>query len=154
FQQNANIEALEEQVTRGQFSMTVQASWKPEQIDSGAIETGLRSLASELGMEIKVRYTEAGRVHRMAIFVTKETHCFEGMLSELRAKRTKAEPVIVVSNRPDVKSLADKAALPFFEVNYNDRPAAEKKILAKLDEVGADFIVLARFMKILSPNFV
>src|ERR1044071_5352957 len=74
FQQKANIEALEEQVTRGQFSMTVQASWKHDQINTAAIESGLKSLASELGMEIKVRHTEAGRTQRMAIFVTKEPH--------------------------------------------------------------------------------
>jgi formyltetrahydrofolate deformylase len=154
FQQKANIEALEEQVTRGQFSMTVQASWKPEQLGMRGVEAGLKTLADELGMEIKLRFTETGRSQRMAIFVTKETHCLDAILKEWKAGRIKAEPVIVISNRPDLKSLAERAKIPFFEINYNDRPAAEKKILAKLDEVGADFIVLARFMKILSPNFV
>lgn len=154
FQQRANIEALEEQVTRGQFSMTLQASWKPAQFEPSRVESGLKALADKLGMEIRVRYTEAGRRQRMAIFVTKEPHCFEAILKEVKEGRIKADPVIVVSNRPDLGPLARKARLPFFEADYNDRPAAEKKILAKLEEVGADFIVLARFMKILSPNFV
>jgi formyltetrahydrofolate deformylase len=154
FEQKANIEALEEQVTRGHFSMTVQASWKPAEFKSYAVESGLRKLGSELGLDAKIRYTDPGRLQRMAIFVTKETHCFEAILKELKAGRIKAEPVIVISNRPDLRPLAEKARLPFFEVDYNDRPAAEKKIIAKLDEVEADFIVLARFMKILSPNFV
>jgi len=154
FQQKANIEALEEQVTRGQFSMTVQASWKPAEFKSYAVESGLRALGAELGLEVKIRYTDPGRLQRMAIFVTKEPHCLEAILRELKAGRIKAEPILVVSNRSDLRPLAQKTRLPFFEVDYNDRPAAEKKVLARLEEVEADFIVLARFMKILSPNFV
>src|SRR6185369_11693641 len=93
FEQNANIEALEEQVTRGQFSMTVQASWKPDELQQSGVELGLNKLAAELGMEIKVRLTEASRTQRMAIFVTKEPHSFEAILGELKAGRIKAEPV-------------------------------------------------------------
>src|SRR5690349_9729012 len=51
FEQKANIEALEEQVTRGQFSMTLQASWLPEQLNTAAVQQGLGELASALGME-------------------------------------------------------------------------------------------------------
>jgi len=52
FEQNANIEALEEQVTRGQFSMNIQASWKPRQLNADAVRTGFKQLAKSLGMEI------------------------------------------------------------------------------------------------------
>jgi len=58
FLQKANIEALEEQVTRGQFSMTIQASWKDRDLDRDTIGGGLARLASELEMEIKARFTE------------------------------------------------------------------------------------------------
>ena len=53
FEQRANIEALEEAVTRGQFSMVLQASWKKEQLKPATLRKGLRELARELGMEIK-----------------------------------------------------------------------------------------------------
>src|SRR5882724_4060680 len=56
FQQHANIEALEEQVTRGQFSMTVQTSWKGDKLENAAIFAGLGRLAAELDMEIKTRF--------------------------------------------------------------------------------------------------
>jgi len=72
FEQHANIEALEEQVTRGQFSMTLQASWAGKKFDAAHIDSGLEKLAAELGMEIKVRFTEPGRRQRFAIFVTRE----------------------------------------------------------------------------------
>src|SRR5258708_38698533 len=77
FEQRANIEALEEQVTRGQFSMTVQASWKRVQLDERNVRAGLDKLARALAMEIKLRFTVPGRRQRMAIFVTREPHCVE-----------------------------------------------------------------------------
>src|SRR5580693_2515170 len=53
FEQHANIEALEEQVTRGQFSMTLQASWKTGELRLDSLKAGLEALAAQLGMEIK-----------------------------------------------------------------------------------------------------
>ena len=52
FEQHANIEALEEQVTRGQFSMTLQASWKRGALKVETLKSGLDTLARSLGMEI------------------------------------------------------------------------------------------------------
>jgi len=155
FQQRANIEALEEQVTRGQFSMTVQTSWKDSQLDRDAVQAGLTGLARELEMEIKVRFTEPRRRQRMALLVTKESHCLQSILSAVAARRLKnVEPGLVLSNRPDLEPLAKAAGLPFIRVPWDDRPKAEAKVLRLLDEHEIDFLVLARFMKILSPNFV
>src|SRR5437867_12720129 len=72
FEQKANIEALEEQVTRGQFSMTIQASWKRDQFRAEPVETGLPALARSLAMEVKVRWTEPRRRQRLAIMVTRD----------------------------------------------------------------------------------
>lgn len=155
FAQKANIEALEEQVTRGQFSMTLQASWKPGQLNVAGLKTGLVELAKALGMEIKLRFTDPNRRQRMAIFVTWETHCFEAIMAAFKKGQFKeAEPVVVVGNRPDLKPLADKFKLPFVHVPWSERAEAEAKALALLEQYEIDFIVLARFMKILSPNVV
>ena len=78
FEQKANIEALEEQVTRGQFSMTLQASWKRGDLKPDALRAGLDRLARQLGMEIKLRFTDPRRRQRIAIMVTREPHCFDG----------------------------------------------------------------------------
>lgn len=155
FEQHANIEALEEQVTRGQFSMTIQASWKPTECSIDSIRRGLEQLASSLQMEIKVRFTEPRRRQRCAIFVTKETHCFEALMKAFQSGELKnAQPVVVIGNRGDLQSLAEKAKLPFYCIPWEDRGPAEAKALKILDEQEVDFVVLARFMKILSPNFV
>jgi len=155
FEQKANIEALEEQVTRGQFSMTLQASWKRAQFNAAGLKTGLARLATSLGMEIKLRFTDPSRCQRMAILVTRETHCFEAIMAAFKKSQFKeAEPVVVIGNRPDLKSLAEKHKLPFVHVPWNERAEAEEKALALLEQYEIDFIVLARFMKILSPNVV
>src|SRR5947208_9852145 len=154
FEQKANIEALEEQVTRGQFSMTIQASWKPRQLNAGAVRAGFDRLAQSLGMEIKLRFTEPHRRQRMAILVTRESHCLEGLLAAVTSGRLKTEPPIILSNRRDLDPIARTGGVPFLFVPWEDRAKAEERALKLLDDRAIDFIVLARFMKILSPNFV
>jgi formyltetrahydrofolate deformylase len=155
FQQKANIEALEEQVTRGQFSMTVQTSWQGKELDRQAVTQGLSKLAQELAMEIKMRFTEPRRRQRMAIMVTKESHCFETLLSALKSgELRKTEAALVVSNRRDLETMARDAGLAFHNVPWEDRLKAEQAALDVLEAHEIDFLVLARFMKILSPNFV
>ena len=155
FQQKANIEALEEQVTRGQFSMTVQTSWKDAELQRETISAGLARLATELDMEIKTRFTAPTRRQRMAIMVTREPHCFRKLLEQIAAGRLKkAGPALVVSNRRDLEPMARKAGLPFVCIPWEERLKAEQAALEVLDKHEIDFVVLARFMKILSPNFV
>jgi formyltetrahydrofolate deformylase len=150
FEEGANIEALEEQVTRGQFSMTLQASWKRDALNVQSLRGGLAKLAERLGMEIKVRFTEYNRRQRFAIMVTKETHCFEALM----AAKLKAQPALAIGNYPGFASNAEKFKLPFFPISWNDRTKAESRVLELLEKHEIDFVVLARFMKILSPNFV
>ncbi|NJK90906.1 MAG: formyltetrahydrofolate deformylase [Blastochloris sp.] len=154
FQNKANIEALEEQVARGQFSMTLQASWLAKDLEQDKVEEGLQALAKRLKMELKLHFAPAHTRQRMALMVTKEAHALEAILHAVRKKQIKAEPVVIISNRQDLASLARQAGLPFVYLPFVDRHEAEKKLLAVLEEHRIDFIVLARFMKILSPNFV
>ena len=150
FELHANIEALEEQVTRGQFSMTLQASWKKSELDASSLRAGLEKLARQLGMEIKLRLTEPNRRQRFAIMVTKETHCFDALM----AAKLKADPALVIGNYANFAPLAKKHQLPFAHLNWHDRAKSENTALKLLEEQEIDFVVLARFMKILSPNFV
>lgn len=155
FEQRANIEALEEQVTRGQFSMTIQASWKPKDYSVAALRAGLDKLAKQLGMEIRLRLTDPKRKQRCAILVTRESHCFETLVAAFKKGRLKtAEPVVVLSNRNDLEIQSRKSGLPFVCIPWDERASAEAAALKILDQYEVDFVVLARFMKILSPNFV
>jgi formyltetrahydrofolate deformylase len=152
FQLGANIEAMEEQVTRGQFSMTLQASWTAAKFQRAEIERAITQAGRDLGMEAKIHFAPLGP-QRLAILVTREAHVLEGLLAK-SPKALGAQPVVVIGNRPALETLAKKKKLPFYHVPFNDRVTAEKEVLALLEKHEVDFIVLARFMKILSPNFV
>lgn len=154
FEQQANIEALEEQVTRGQFSMTLQASWRPQDWQEQPLRAGLDRLATALGMEITLRHTEPRRLQRCAILVTREPHCLQALADALQRGHLKAEPSVVIGNRPDLAPLAARYGWPFVEIPWNQRDEAESQALAELAAREVDFVILARFMKILSPNFV
>ena len=152
FQLGANIEAMEEQVTRGQFSMTLQASWAPKHFDRATILHHVRQTAAELKMEAKIHFAPAGP-QRLAILVTKEPHVLEGLLAK-SPTALGAKPVLIIGNRPDLQPLARKHKLPFYHLPFHTRASAEEEVLQLLEKHEIDFIVLARFMKILSPNFV
>ena len=154
FEQGANIEALEEQVTRGQFSMTLQASWLRSRLNRPALEASLMKLGQALGMEITVQFAQPNRRQRFAIFVTRESHCLEALLKTRKAGKLKADPVLIVSNWNELEPMATRAKIPFQQVPWENRNQAEKSALEILQRHQVDFVVLARFMKILSPNFV
>ena len=154
FGTGANIEAMEEQVTRGQFSMVLQASWKSSQWHPGEMKSGLKSLGEDLGMEIRLRTAEPKGLQRAAIFVTREPHCLAALIPAFKSGALKAKPVVVISNHADLRPLAEKAGIPFHHVPWEDRLQGEAAALKGVEEYEVDFIILARFMKILSPNFV
>lgn len=154
FKSKANIEGLEEQVSRGQFSMTLQASWQEKDLDQKLIRKEMEALAKGLKMELKLHFAPARARQKMALLVTKEPHALEAIVKEVRKGSIKAEAAVVISNRPDLKPLATAHKLTFIQVDFTNRVTAENKILEILEKHNIDFIVLARFMKILSPNFV
>lgn len=155
FQQRANIEALEEQVTRGQFSMTVQSSWREGELDQEAVRHGLAELGRALEMDIRVRFNKGRGAQRMAILVTREPHCLATILDATAGEGLgEVEPAVVVSNRMELKSVAEACGVEFVFIEWENRLEAEQRALAILEDRQIDFIVLARFMKILSPNFV
>lgn len=154
FEKKANIEALEEQVTRGQFSMTLQASWKAKDFDLDTIKSGLDALGRALSMDIRIKVHEQNKLQRCAIFVTKEPHCFVGLMNAFRSGELKAKPAVVISNKRDLEKLVSDFGLPFVFLESQDRTIAENQALFEMEKYEVDFVILARFMRILSPNFV
>jgi len=149
-----HIEALEEQVTRRQFSMTLQASWRPVDCNAASLRAGLDTLARRLGMEIKVRFAEPNRRQLFCHHGDEGNTLFRRAPGRAPPSPIQADPVLVISNRPDLAPLARKNKLPFAHIPWNNRAPAESRALRLLEEYQIDFVVLARFMKILSPNFV
>lgn len=155
FRIGANIESLEEQVARGKFRMTLLASWPSAKIHEPAVRHGLEEVAKRLRMKLTLRIAGGGRSRRkLALLVSRETHVLETILREWKRGRLDADPVLVAGNHPHLGKLARRHGLPFRALDYRDRQRAEQHLQDHLENAGADLVVLARFMKILSPDFV
>ncbi len=152
FQTGANLEEVEQQVTRGMFSMFLLATW--ETLDREALLTSLQDVGRQLGMEIRTRFLHQHTPQRLALLVTREAECPAAILQAVRSGAIPAEVALMAGNHAALRPLAEQYGVPFFEVDYSDRHRAEQEMLCLIEEQEADYVVLARFMKILSPSFV
>lgn len=92
---------------------------------------------------------------RALVMVTKESHCLRDLLYLLELDELPIEIPLVIGNREDLKSLVEAHGIPFFylPIDGSNKAAQEKVLLEKIDELKIDFVVLARYMQILSNDF-
>lgn len=123
-----------------------------EDIDKCAL-TGL--LSAMLGSKAHIELIEAKKKN-IVIMATKETHCLGDLLIKNYSKEINANILSVIANYNDLKDLVEKFGIKFHCVEAGDleRLEHEKKVLEVLKEYDIDYIVLAKYMRILSPNFV
>lgn len=152
FRNGGNIEKINQNVVRGLFGMQLEASFA--EIDRKQLDDGLKQLSKKLSMEIKVHYQEPDRLQNVAIFVSKEPHCLAKLLEAKKKGEIKANIPVVIGSDTTLKPMADEAGIPFHAVAHIDQAEAENKILQLIDQYNIDLIVLARYMRILTPNFV
>lgn len=93
---------------------------------------------------------------RVAIFVSKHDHCLVDLLYRQRNGELACEIVMIVSNHPDAKRDADFYGIPYcvIPVTRENKPEAERQELELLSKNRIDLIVLARYMQVLSPDFI
>ena len=148
-----NIEKVNQNVVRGLFGMQLEASFQT--IDKKKIDLGLRSLSKKLGMEIRVHYEEPNRLRNIAIFVSKEPHCLLRILEAKENGLINANIPVIIGSEGTMGPIADGNRIPFHIIDDKQDPIlAENKILKLTEQYNIDLIILARYMRILSPNFV
>jgi len=154
FDQEGNIEKINQNVIRGLFGMQLEASFQRDRLNKDEFRKGLQKLGKKLSMEIKVHFDEPNRLKNMAVLVSKEPHCLEAILEARRMGEIRVNIPLIAGSDKTLKHLANKYGIPFFTVNHADQARAENRILALLERYNIDFVALARYMRILSPNFV
>ncbi|MGI0006669.1 MAG: formyltetrahydrofolate deformylase [Nitrosotalea sp.] len=152
FQNNGNIEKINQNVVKGLFGMYLEASFA-RKIDITKINKEAESLAKKLKMEVNIHY-EVSKRKRVAVFVTKEPHCLEAILDARVKGKIRGEIVVMIGTENTLSTLAKKAKIPFILIDEKDQLVAEEKIISTIKKFDVDLIVLARYMRILSPNFV
>ncbi len=152
FRNNGNIEQINQNVVRGLFGMQLEASFKKVQKED--IISGLKALADKLSMEVKVHFEEPNRLRNVAIFVSKEPHCLIKLLKARKNSEINANIVVIVGSENTLENTAKEFNVPFSYVRHSDQNITELEILKIVEEYNVDFIVLARYMRVLTPNFV
>lgn len=113
-------------------------------------------VAKPFAMNWRVSYADV--TPRMAILVSKYDHCLLELLWRWRSGDIALEIPVVISNHDDLRSLCESFGVPFVHlpVSKDTKPQQEAEMMQQLDSVlgEQDFIVLARYMQILSPSFV
>ncbi len=156
FRHNGNILDADQHAEQesGQFFMRLSWDIARFQLDHETTCKAMEVLAKrfELTWELAVD----DRRPRVAVFVSKTPHCLYDLLLCQQLGELGGEIAAVISNHDTLADVCRHFDVPFHHipVEASDKPAAEARQLALLDELGANLVVLARYMQILSPAFV
>jgi formyltetrahydrofolate deformylase len=106
--------------------------------------------------QMRWRLELSARRHRVALFVSKYDHCLVDLLYRHQSGELPCDIPLVVSNHPDARRWAEFYGVPFHHtpVEPGRKAETEQRQFQLLAEHGIDLIVLARYMQVLSPEFV
>lgn len=150
FEKGGNIEMVNQNVIKGLFGMYLEVSFA-KKIDIKKFDDDLQKLAKEQKMEVSVHH-ETNSQKNIAIFVTKEPHCLETILA--KKSQLKGHVCVIVGTEKTLEGMAKKHHIPFVLVNDREQDKAENHLIDICKKYNVDLIVLARYMRILTPNFV
>jgi formyltetrahydrofolate deformylase len=137
-----------------QFFQRLHFDLSELQTDRGTLERAIQEVAERFGMRWELRYQN--RVRRVAIFVSKYDHCLYDLLLRHQSGELTCEIPLIVSNHPDLEVVARQFGVRFelVPVTKENKAEAEARQHHLLREHGVELLVLARYMQILSPEFV
>lgn len=155
-----NIIYLDQYVDRVNSIFYMRVQWDLEgfAIPADKIRDYFDTLyAQRFDVTYKLFFT--GTPQRMALFVSKMSHCIYDLLARYTAgewKEWNVEIPVIVSNHPDLSYIADQFGIPFevIPVTRDNKPEAEARQFALLEHYNIDFVVLARYMQVLSDDFI
>lgn len=154
---NANIVELSQYSINpkgGTFFTRIEFETPDLKDQAKKMEQDFKPVAEQFSMEWKFNYVSD--LKRVAIFVSKEPHCLLELLWEWQSGDLMMDIALVVSNHEDAKEIVESMHIPFYYIpaNKDIRKEVEAKQLQLIQEFDIDLIILARYMQILTPDFV
>lgn len=153
-ERDLNISRYEEFTDDGHFfsrlEWPIDARWKDEQ----SFAQEFKSLADGFDATFAVRFMN--RKQTIGLFVSKQPHALIEILNKQEANFVPGVEInFIVGNDENLQKIADRHAIPFFFIETDgDTLAYEKRQLEIIDRYRPDYVGLARYMKILSANFI
>ncbi len=156
YERGGNILHLDEHVDPTNNRFFIRVHWSLQApVSVPEITTHFSSdLADNLGLEFTLSLNE--ETPRMAIFVTKLSHCIWDLLSRYESGELKVKIPLIISNHEKFRDLANRFEIPYhvFPITAATKASQEAEELKLLAGYNIDFIVLPRYMQVLSDNFV
>jgi formyltetrahydrofolate deformylase len=150
FSKGGNIEKVNQNVIKGLFGMYLEVSFT-KVVDIKKFDSEIQTLSKKEKMDVSIHH-ETNSQKNIAVFVTKEHLCLETILA--KSKSLKGKISVIIGTEKTLEPLAKKANIPFVAVEEKNQEKAEEKIIQICKKYNIDLISLARYMRILSPNFV
>jgi formyltetrahydrofolate deformylase len=154
---NGNILYLDQHVDLQKKVFFMRVEWDLTNFtieDKTISEEFARSIGEKFNMTWKIYFSDERL--RMAVFVSEFSHCLYDIISRCLSGEWDVEIPVIISNHTKLKPVADRFGIEFvhFPVNKANKDEQEKLELQLLEKLNIDFIVLARYMQILSNDFV
>lgn len=151
-----NIIDLDEHVNQNQkfFSIRVVWSMKNFSIPASQLHDAFDVIGKEFNAHWRIEFSESKL--RLAIFVSKYDHCLQEILWRYKMNEYDVEIPLIISNHPDLQELAEANGIPFhvFPITKENKQEQEAREIALMKENNIDLIVLARYMQVLTPEFI
>jgi len=156
YQHNANILHADQHqdAENSLFLMRVEWDLKDFSLDQASFARAFEVIAKTYKMTWELKLSADKR--RMAIMVSQYDHCLADLLHRYKNNELQCDISLIISNHLNAQKLAEFYGIPFFHipVEKDKKKEAEAEQFALFDEYQVDFIVLARYMQILSEDFV
>jgi len=150
FSKGGNIEKVNQNVIKGLFGMYLEVSFS-KTVDVKKFDSDIQNLSKKEKMDVSTHH-ETNSQKNIAILVTKEPLCLQTIIAN--AKSLKGKISVIIGTEKTLEPLAKKAKIPFVAIEDKVQSKAEEKIIQVCKQYDIDLISLARYMRILSPNFV
>ena len=156
FRHNGNILHADEHADQESGLFLMRVEFDPANFDVPLAEFGKYFAPIAQNFSMKWRLAESSKRPRMIILVSKYDHCLVDLLYRHQSGELACEIPLIISNHRDNQEVADFYKIPYVvvPVTKDQKESAEKQIHDLIDEHKPDFMVLARYMQILSNDFV
>ncbi|MFP4431166.1 MAG: formyltetrahydrofolate deformylase [Spirochaetota bacterium] len=136
------------------FFMRVEWDISDFALPRDKIKSAFEPIAIKFSMNVLLEFSEIR--NRLAILVSKYDHCLFDLLLRTKEGELDTDIAMIISNHSETAHIAEWFGIPFHHipVTRETKPEAEEKQIALIKEAGANLVVLARYMQILSPAFV
>ena len=156
YQHGGNILHADEHGDQDSNTFLMRVEFDPAELDLPLSHFSWHFAEIAKKFEMQWRLALTGVRQRMAILVSKYDHCLVDLLYRHQSGELACDVACIISNHSDGQAVADFYHIPFYlvPVTKENKPAAERQIRTLLERQAVDLIVLARYMQILSTEFV